>query len=136
MVGSTITFTTCRIASWMMSAAMSGNARIRAMMRWDGLRARRLRLRAGLRRAKSTPIVAIQARTSYAAYDGYGNTVASVDSFGAANSSLYSSAGCSLATAPSIHSSSWTLSHYTGCTTYDGNAVLATGAKNVLGQST
>ena len=46
--------------------------------------------------------------TNYLGYDAYGNGVESVDGVGTANSSLYTSAGCTLSTAPVYKSSGWT----------------------------
>jgi RHS repeat-associated protein len=74
--------------------------------------------------------------TSYTGYDSNGNTVATVDAFGAANSSLYSSKGCTLATAPVVKSSAWTASRYTTCTVYDSYFAQPTSQQNVYGQTT
>ncbi|MBA2284201.1 MAG: hypothetical protein H0W02_01825 [Ktedonobacteraceae bacterium] len=63
-----------------------------------------------------------QAHTAITAYQAYtvdGEAVASVDGVGAANSSLYSSNGCTLATAPLVKPPAWTASRYTRCATYD-----------------
>ena len=73
--------------------------------------------------------------TSYTGYDAYGNTVASVDGVGAANSSIYASAGCTLATAPAIMSSSFGQSRYTSCVAYDSLEALSVTQTNVLGQT-
>jgi RHS repeat-associated protein len=66
-----------------------------------------------------------------------GNPVAGVDGVATANSSLYTSNGCTLSTAPAIFTSAWGQSHYTGCLTYDAtyNAQPAT-TKNAFGQAT
>ncbi|HZS77549.1 MAG TPA: RHS repeat-associated core domain-containing protein [Ktedonobacteraceae bacterium] len=74
---------------------------------------------------------------TYNGYDNYGDLVASVDGFAAANPSLYSSAGCTLSTAPTIFpTSSWSSSHYTVCHKYDPVSSLTTDTWNVLGQHT
>ncbi|MDQ2903873.1 MAG: hypothetical protein M3Y81_10000 [Chloroflexota bacterium] len=57
--------------------------------------------------------------TAYQAYNVDGEAVASVDGVGTANSSLYSSNGCTLATAPLVKPPAWTASRYTSCATYD-----------------
>ena len=74
---------------------------------------------------------------TYNGYDNYGDLVASVDGFGVANPSLYTSAGCTLSTAPSFFpTSSWSSSHYTECDKYDPISSLTTDTWNVLGQHT
>jgi len=50
--------------------------------------------------------------TSFVGYDQFGNTVASVDGVATANSSLYGSNGCTLATAPRVKSSNWSQTLY------------------------
>ncbi len=67
--------------------------------------------------------------TSYLGYDAFGNLVATVDPLAKAQSSLYSSNGCTvssgaLAAAPSIFTGNWSQSSYTSCTLYDSNHVL------------
>ncbi len=75
--------------------------------------------------------------TTYQDYDKYGNLVASVDGVASANSSLYSSNGCTLGTSPSIYSSSWGNTRYTACTTYDTTYnTLPLMQTNALSQST
>jgi RHS repeat-associated protein len=75
--------------------------------------------------------------TTYQGYDQYGNPVTSVDGVAVANSSLYSSNGCTLATAPVIKSSAWTNTHYTNCLTYDTTYnTLPQAATDALGQTT
>ncbi len=71
--------------------------------------------------------------TTYAGYDLTGNPVAAVDGVGAANASLYSSNGCTLATAPVYLTSSWTAGHYTGCTAYSSANALPTDTWNAFG---
>ena len=71
--------------------------------------------------------------TTYAGYDVYGNPVASVDGVAAANSTLYSSNGCSAS--PVIVGSGWGQSHYTSCATYDSYHAQAATAANAFGQS-
>lgn len=71
--------------------------------------------------------------TSYTGYDQYGNLAATVDAFGVANQSLYSSTGCS--TSPAYKSGAWTAGHYTTCTSYDSSATFPTKTTNVLNQS-
>ncbi len=73
--------------------------------------------------------------TSYAGYDVYGNTVEAVDPYAVANSSMYSSNGCTLSTSPAYHSSSWSASHYTQCTTYDSYAAQPSSTSNAFSQS-
>lgn len=82
----------------------------------------------------STP-TASTTLTNYTGYDLFGNIVGTVDAFGAANSTLYASAGCQLATAPVVLSSSWTAGRYTSCTVYDSYGAQATSQQNALGQS-
>ncbi len=73
---------------------------------------------------------------SYAGYDAYGNSVESVDGVGAANSSLYTSAGCTLSTAPVYKppSSVWSPTRYTGCSVYDSYHAQPSSSTNALGQ--
>ena len=77
---------------------------------------------------------------TYTAYDQYGNTVGTVDALGAANSSWYSSSGCSVSSSDPVayHSASWTASHYTSCTAYDTThtAGLNVSDANALNQTT
>ena len=74
---------------------------------------------------------------SYHGYDKYGNQVASVDAFGVANPSLYSSTGCTLTTAPQFFpTSAWSATHYTDCSGYDAVSSLPTDSWSVLGQHT
>jgi len=77
-----------------------------------------------------------QAISSYTGYDGVGNVVASVDGVATSNSGLYSSHGCTLATASVFLSPNWTAGRFTSCTTYDStyNALPVT-TTNALGQS-
>ncbi len=75
------------------------------------------------------------ALNTYFGHDIYGNTVASVDPFGTANSSLYGSSGCTLSTAPAYLPSAWTAGRFTSCSTFDSDGARPTGASNVLGQS-
>ncbi len=75
------------------------------------------------------------ALNSYFGHDIYGNTVASVDPFGAANSSLYSSSGCTLAAAPAYLPGTWTTGHFTACSTFDSYGARPTSSSNVLRQS-
>ncbi len=80
--------------------------------------------------SRGTPLT-----TSYLGYDAFGNVVASVDGVAAANSPLYSSNGCTLATTPAVKTTAWSQSHYTTCTVYDSyNAQPAT-VTNALGQA-
>ncbi len=72
---------------------------------------------------------------SYTGYDQYGNPVASVDSFGSANSSLYSSSGCTLSTAPVTLVTTWTAGRYSNCETYDSYGAQAASEQNVAGQT-
>ncbi|GCE11998.1 hypothetical protein KTT_18570 [Tengunoibacter tsumagoiensis] len=74
---------------------------------------------------------------SYTAYDQYGNSIANVDPFGVANSSIYSTKGCTATTTPVILPSSWTSGKYTSCVAYDTNhyAALPTSTTNALNQS-
>ncbi len=75
--------------------------------------------------------------TTYQGYDQYGNPVTGVDGVATANSSLYSSNGCPLPTAPVIFSSAWTNTHYTACLTYDATYnTLPVKQTNALGQTT
>ena len=55
--------------------------------------------------------------------------------FGVANPSLYSSNGCTLATAPTIISTAWTASRYTSCSTIDSYGAQVTSTTNVYGQT-
>ena len=72
---------------------------------------------------------------TYSGYDKYGNKVASVDAFGAANPSAYGSTGCTLTTAPQFFpTSAWSASRYTDCSAYDPTSSLPTDSWNVLGQ--
>jgi YD repeat-containing protein len=72
---------------------------------------------------------------TYTGYDGNGNVVASVDGVGAANPGLYSSAGCTLSTAPQFFpTGSWSSSHYTDCTGYDATSSLPTDTWNAFAQ--
>ncbi len=71
----------------------------------------------------------------YAGYDAYGNTVGTVDAFGAANSSIYGGNGCTLAAAPAVLPSAWTAGRYTSCTVYDAYAAQANSEQNVLTQN-
>ncbi len=73
--------------------------------------------------------------TTYSGYDAYGNPVASVDGVGTANSSLYTSSGCTLSTAPVYKSSSWSPTRYTGCITYDSYHAQPSGSTNALSQT-
>ncbi len=73
--------------------------------------------------------------TTYGGYDAYGNPVESVDGVGTANSSLYTSSGCTLSTAPVYKSSGWTRTRYTGCITYDSYHAQPSGSTNALGQT-
>ena len=74
------------------------------------------------------------ALTTDTADDGFGNTVGTVDAFGAANSSLYGRKGFTFWTAPAMLSSSWTKGRYTTCTVYDSYAAQATSQQDVLSQ--
>jgi YD repeat-containing protein len=72
---------------------------------------------------------------TYTGYDQYGNLVESVDGVASANSSLYSSNGCTAS--PAIYSSSWGNTHYTDCTAYDSTYhTLPVTDTNALGQTT
>src|SRR5260221_10037054 len=73
--------------------------------------------------------------TNYLGYDAYGNPVESVDGVGTANSSLYTSAGCTLSTAPVYKSSGWTRTRYTGCSVYDSYHAQPTSLTNALSQT-
>ncbi|MHB8598471.1 MAG: RHS repeat-associated core domain-containing protein [Ktedonobacteraceae bacterium] len=73
--------------------------------------------------------------TTYAAYDAYGNVVATVDGVGAANSSLYNSNGCTPTTTPVYLSSNWTAGRFTACTAYDSFSAQPTTITNAFGQS-
>ncbi len=73
---------------------------------------------------------------SYTGYDAYGNVVATVDSFGASNSNLYSNTGCKLSTPPAYIANAWTAGSYTGCTVYDSYNTQPVQTQNVLGQQT
>ncbi len=75
--------------------------------------------------------------STYKGYDAYGNTVATVDAFAAANPSLYSSHGCTVTTPPAIAppSSRWGTGRYTACLSYESLLRMPTSATNVLGQS-
>ncbi len=73
--------------------------------------------------------------TNYLGYDAYGNGVESVDGVGTANSSLYTSAGCTLSTAPVYKSSGWTKTRYTGCSVYDSYHAQPSSMTNALGQT-
>ncbi len=74
--------------------------------------------------------------TSYTGYDAYGNSVATVDAFGTANSSIYAGGkGCTLQTASAYLAGGWTAGHYTTCTVYDKYQARTTSAQNVLAQS-
>jgi YD repeat-containing protein len=73
--------------------------------------------------------------TTYTGYDSSGNAVEMVDALGAANSSLYSNQGCTLSSAPTIKSSTWTASRYTSCTTYDSLDAQPVQTVNAFGQS-
>src|SRR5579883_3193513 len=74
--------------------------------------------------------------TTYQGYDAYGNPVASVDGVATANSSLYSSNGCTLSPAPNLFpASSWGQSHYTDCLKYDAYLAQPTQVINAFGQS-
>src|SRR5260370_14592625 len=70
--------------------------------------------------------------TTYSGYDAFGNLVESVDGVGAANSSLYTSSGCTLATAPVYKSSGWSRTHYTSCSVYDSYHAQPTSSTNAL----
>jgi RHS repeat-associated protein len=74
--------------------------------------------------------------TTYTGYDNNGDAVATVDGVGAANPSLYSNAGCTLATAPQFMSAAWTNTHYTTCSVYQSTSGLKTDTWNALGQHT
>lgn len=76
------------------------------------------------------------ALTTYTAYDGFGNAVGTVDAFGAANSNLYNSNGCTLAMSPAVLSPSWTMGHYTTCSVFDSYAAQTTSQQDVLRQNT
>src|SRR5579885_1994491 len=76
--------------------------------------------------------------TSYLGYDAFGNLVATVDPLAKAQSSLYSSNGCTvssgaLAAAPSIFTANWSQSSYTSCTLYDSNHVLPVQSTDAFG---
>ncbi len=73
--------------------------------------------------------------TTYSGYDAYGNPVESVDGVGAANSSLYTSSGCTLSTAPVYKSSGWSRTRYTGCSVYDSYHAQPSSLTNALGQT-
>lgn len=75
---------------------------------------------------------------TYTGYDAAGNVVASVDAVGVANSSLYSSAGCSLNPAPAIFtaSSNWNIGHYTDCASFNSTSAMPTDVWNVFGHHT
>ncbi len=76
--------------------------------------------------------------TSYTGYDQYGNASVGVDPFGVANSSLYSSNGCTPGSAnnPVAISASWTASKYTYCSTFDTTVqTQPTQKTNVYNQS-
>ena len=74
--------------------------------------------------------------TTYTGYDNNGDTVATVDGVGAANPNFYSSAGCTLATAPQFMSAAWTNTHYTSCSAYQSTSGLKTDTWNALMQHT
>ncbi len=72
--------------------------------------------------------------TTYTGYDQFGNPLVSVDGVATANSSLYSSNGCTAS--PTIYSSHWGKSRYTACIAYDATYnTLPTTGTNALGQS-
>ncbi len=73
--------------------------------------------------------------TTYAGYDKLGNAVAAVDGVATANSSLYTSNGCTLTTAPVYKSSSWTSGRYTACTVYDAYNAQVASSTNAFGQT-
>jgi RHS repeat-associated protein len=73
--------------------------------------------------------------TTYGGYDAYGNPVESVDGVGTANSSLYSSSGCTLSTAPVYKSSGWSPTRYTGCSVYDSYHAQPSSLTNALSQT-
>jgi hypothetical protein len=73
--------------------------------------------------------------TNYLGYDAYGNPVASVDGVGTANSSLYTSSGCTLATAPVYQSGGWSRTRYTSCTIYDSYHAQPSSTTNALNQT-
>jgi hypothetical protein len=71
---------------------------------------------------------------TYTGYDTWGDVVSAVDGVAAATPNLYSSAGCTLSTAPLIFpTSSWSSSHYTSCKKYDSVSALPTDSWDVLG---
>ncbi len=86
-------------------------------------------------KAYSTCGTTSTAITTYSGYDAYGNPVESVDGVGTANSSLYTSAGCTLSTAPVYKSSGWSKTRYTGCSVYDSYHAQPTSSTNALGQT-
>ncbi len=71
----------------------------------------------------------------YMGYDAYGNPVESVDGVGTANSSLYTSSGCTLSTAPVYKSSGWSPTRYTGCSVYDSYHAQPSSLTNALSQT-
>jgi len=73
--------------------------------------------------------------TSHLGYDSSGQVVATVDAVATTTPSLYSGAGCTLATAPAIVSSAWSAGSYTSCAVYDGQSGLPTQQSNALGQT-
>ncbi|HEU5376574.1 MAG TPA: RHS repeat-associated core domain-containing protein [Ktedonobacteraceae bacterium] len=74
--------------------------------------------------------------TTFTGYDSAGNAVATVDALGTANPGLYSTHGCTLASAPVYLSSAWTAGRYTSCSVYDSFAAQAVQTTNAFGQST
>lgn len=86
--------------------------------------------------AYSTCGTSATAITTYTGYDNNGDAVATVDGVGAATPSLYSNAGCTLATAPQFMSAAWTNTHYTSCSAYQGISGLKTDTWNALMQHT
>jgi RHS repeat-associated protein len=73
---------------------------------------------------------------TYTSYDANENVVATVDGVGAANTSVYASTGCQLASTPVIMSKNWPNTRYTTCTTYDSYLAQPVTQTNVLGQAT
>ncbi len=74
---------------------------------------------------------------TYTGYDIWGDTVATVDGVAAAAPTLYSSAGCTLSTAPAFFpTGSWSATRYTSCDKYDSISALSTDSWDVLGHHT
>ncbi|MBV9711282.1 MAG: hypothetical protein JO011_10265, partial [Ktedonobacteraceae bacterium] len=74
--------------------------------------------------------------TGYIGYNGNGQGVAAVDALGVGTPGLYSSAGCTLTTAPTYINSAWTSGHYSACTVYDVQHGMPTTQTNAFGQTT